>query len=292
MTNIRALPRTRGADTCRRRVASYLGKDWGEFNTCSAANSGLESDRAREFGNAPDDRSHTTRSLLAGLEALDLLHIGWLVCDAAGRVLDTNRTADDILKTRDGLELNPNGALCALHGCSQPLDKAVQRAARATRSMERARRNVVLTVQRICGKRGLTLFIRSVPGVSTINGSRRSVALVLILDSALPVRTTDTDLYELYRLTPAESRLATLLMEGRTLRHCCHELGFSSSTARTHLKCIFKKARVHHQSELISVLFKSIGLGRLGNQEPFIPSVGVTGEHQAHSIDSPCEDVL
>lgn len=261
----RAGLKDREGDTCWRRSASHLGEYRRNSNTCSATNSSLETDGALDGVNNPDSRSNPTRLLPAMLEALDFLGVGWVVCDVACRILGTNRTADNILRARDGLEIDSNGALCVLHGCSRPLGEAVRQAARARLS---GSHDIVLTVHRAPDKRGLRLLMRSVPGVSTTNRSRLSAALVLILDSAPPVKTTHADLYGLYRLTPTEARVATLLMEGETLRHCSLELGISSLTARAHLKRIFKKTRVHRQGELVALLLKSIGMARLGNEAP------------------------
>jgi len=50
------------------------------------------------------DDGNTVRELLsAGLEALDLLNIGLLVCSASAELLVANRTAEQILQARDGL---------------------------------------------------------------------------------------------------------------------------------------------------------------------------------------------
>src|SRR5438270_1621676 len=49
--------------------------------------------------------------LMAGFEALDLVNVGLLVTSATGQLLLANRTAEGILKARDGLELTGGGAV-------------------------------------------------------------------------------------------------------------------------------------------------------------------------------------
>ena len=49
-------------------------------------------------------------------------------------------------------------------------------------------------------------------------------------------------------------------MEGKALDECCKLLNIRRSTARTHLQHLFEKVGVQRQSELVSVLLKSIGL--------------------------------
>ena len=63
-----------------------------------------------------------------------------------------------------------------------------------------------------------------------------------------------------------EASLANLLMEGKTVNECCDLLGIRRSTARTHLQHLFEKVGVQRQSELVSVLLKSIGLVRVGRK--------------------------
>jgi len=88
----------------------------------------------------------------------------------------------------------------------------------------------------------------------------------------------------LYGLTSTEACLANLLMEGKTLDECCQSLGIRRSTARTHLQHLFEKVGVQRQSELVSLLLKSIGLvrtagkrgkgrniSRTANDEPVLP---------------------
>jgi len=49
-------------------------------------------------------------------------------------------------------------------------------------------------------------------------------------------------------------------MEGKALDECCKILDIRRSTARTHLQHLFEKVGVQRQSELVSLLLKSIGL--------------------------------
>ena len=85
--------------------------------------------------------------------------------------------------------------------------------------------------------------------------------LVMILDAALPVETTEAELRQLYGFTATETQVANLLMEGLGLEDCCAQLGIRRTTVRMHLRNIFAKTGVRRQGELVSLLLKSIGLG-------------------------------
>jgi len=61
-------------------------------------------------------------------------------------------------------------------------------------------------------------------------------------------------LQALFDLTPAEARVASLLVAGRTIDAIAGTAGSSENTVRTHLKSVFMKTGVQRQAELVSLL--------------------------------------
>lgn len=61
-------------------------------------------------------------------------------------------------------------------------------------------------------------------------------------------------LVTLYKITPAEARLAARLAALRTVEEAAEDLGISVSTARTQLKTVFGKTGTRSQSELLMLL--------------------------------------
>jgi len=233
---------------------------------CRDARAAMERDDIEIVQSAlSPSEGNATRMLLAGLEALDLLGVGLVVCNVFGQLLVANQNAEQFLASRDGLELNSERVLCAVRPCHPPVEELVQRAASAVLDREIANKDAALAVPRAANKRPLTLLIRSVTNRSKAVNSGQPAALVLILDSSVPVQAIVVELQQLYGLTSTEARLANLLMEGEALDDCCDRLGICRSTGCTHLKRIFKKTGVRRQSELVTLLLKSIGLARLGN---------------------------
>lgn len=207
------------------------------------------------------DGSGIVRDLLsAGLEALDLLNIGLMVCSASAELLVTNQTADQILRTRDGLELDSGGIVAAIHEKTESLRELVKKVAES-RGEERAGSDSAFAVQRAEGKRPLTLFVRAVKTKADTPVANEAAVLIMILDSTLPVETTEAELRQLYGFTATEARLANHLMEGLALEDCCEAMEIRRTTARMHLRNIFAKTGVRRQGELVSLLLKSIGLG-------------------------------
>jgi DNA-binding CsgD family transcriptional regulator len=198
--------------------------------------------------------------------AFDALGIGVVACNAAGRLLGSNRTADTILKNQEGLRLNSAGILCTTEGESDELSESLQLAAGRS-SPQDERRDFALMVRRRSGKRPLTVFVHSLVSAMTTAISAPSVAVVLILNPSAPRNSSLSWLRQLYGFTTREAHLANLLTQGICLEACCEQLGISRSTGRSHLKRLFKKTGVHHQSQLVSLLLRSIALAGLGDGE-------------------------
>ena len=199
--------------------------------------------------------------LTAGFEALDLLNIGIVVCGSSGEMLVANTTTQEILRARDGLELDSHGVLCATYQSEGSLAEIIQKVARTSSNGSGESVDAAFAVRRPSGKRPLTLFVRAANPKTGKPTDQEAAALVLILDAALPVEATEVELRQLYGFTSTEAQLANLLMEGMALEDCSDELGIRRTTVRMHLRNIFAKTGVRRQGELVSLLLKSIGLG-------------------------------
>jgi DNA-binding CsgD family transcriptional regulator len=60
-------------------------------------------------------------------------------------------------------------------------------------------------------------------------------------------------LAELFQLTPAEQRLAELMVQGLTPENCAARLSVSINTVRTQLRALFRKTDTERQAELVSL---------------------------------------
>jgi len=228
------------------------------------AQGGSSSDDLRAAQTLPflsvDGGSTVGDLLSAGLEALDLLNIGLMVCSESGELLVANQTADQTLRARDSLQLDSDGIVSAVHEETESLKDLVKKVAES-RGRERGGSDSAFAVQRADGKRPLTLFVRAVKTKSDTPAPDEAAVLIMILDSALPVEATEAELRQLYGFTATEARLANHLMEGLALEDCCEAMGIRRTTARMHLRNIFAKTGVRRQGELVALLLKSIGLG-------------------------------
>ena len=213
--------------------------------------------RSRDSVSMSNDTNHRPYHLLmAGFEALDLVNVGVVVTNATGQLLLANRTAEQILKTRDGLELTPTGSVRTSLKSTPGLNVLME----SVKPGNAGPRDSVLPVRRPSGKRPLTAVVRAVEEPPANGDAMAPAALLFILDPEIPVETVEAELRQLYGLTSTEACLANLLMEGKALDECFTLLGIRRSTARTHLQHLFEKLGVQRQSELVSLLLKSIGL--------------------------------
>jgi DNA-binding CsgD family transcriptional regulator len=79
-------------------------------------------------------------------------------------------------------------------------------------------------------------------------------ALLLLTDMDSQPGISPVSLMEIFGLTPAQARLASLLVEGKSLKEISHEMRNSSGTARNHLKAVFTQTGTNRQGELVSLL--------------------------------------
>lgn len=77
-----------------------------------------------------------------------------------------------------------------------------------------------------------------------------SLALVALLENRPRIEL----LAELFKLTPAESRLADLIVQGVSPEDCAGRLGVSINTVRSQLRALFCKTDTTRQSELVGLL--------------------------------------
>lgn len=82
----------------------------------------------------------------------------------------------------------------------------------------------------------------------------RPCALIFISDPKAKPASREALLRSLFGLTPAESRLAQLLLDGMDLSVASEHLRLTAATERFMLKQIFSKTGCHRQSQLIRLL--------------------------------------
>jgi DNA-binding CsgD family transcriptional regulator/PAS domain-containing protein len=180
--------------------------------------------------------------------ALDALRCAVVLTDVDGRIIHANKPAEEMLR-RAVLIRDLRGILKpVLRPAVNELGQAIKLAARDVFGM---------------GKQGLAVRLTdddSFPVLAHVlplaTGELRSrfesaaVAAVFIRGRE-NMRDNAELLAATYALTPAETRVVCCLLAGRTVAETARELRVSPTTARTHVRGIFRKTGVSRQQDLL-----------------------------------------
>jgi DNA-binding CsgD family transcriptional regulator len=182
--------------------------------------------------------------------AIDHLRIGVVFVDSKGGVVHFNRKAEELLRRNDGLLL----AQGRLHAAAQPESSVLQTliagAVQTSKGKGLGTGGTVL----ISRKAGRPLSVSAAPLPNAGVVGQRPSAILFVADPDQKFELPADLLRRRYGLTVAEARLATILLEGRSLKEAADLSGVTHNTAKSQLKSIFSKTQVQRQSELIKLL--------------------------------------
>lgn len=191
--------------------------------------------------------------LRAASDVLDRFPVGVILLDSKGRILCINIAAKNIADEADGLRLTKNGLVAALASENSLMQKLISESSLTSQAKDSGAGGV-LKLSRPSMKTPLEVLVAPFPRAGFEINPERPTAAVFVSDPARSGRTNDIVLRQLFGLTKTESKVATLLMEGKSLGDVSSELQISGNTARTHLKRILDKSGTHRQGELIRLL--------------------------------------
>jgi DNA-binding CsgD family transcriptional regulator len=205
----------------------------------------FSSDRA-----APEAEDVDLKYLLEAV--INLLPQAILVVSRARIPLFMNAAAKQLLERADALLLNA-GKLTARN----PRDKRRLASCLEELGFDATdgadRRGEWLRIERRSGMPYAVFLAPLCSAVSTTFGASRP-ALVIVLDVGRQMSISPVVLEELFRLTPAEARLACILLRGQRIDAAAELLAVSVSTIRTQVRAIFAKLHLTRQQELVRVL--------------------------------------
>jgi len=179
----------------------------------------------------------------------DDLGTGVIFTDAGGEVVETNRTAERILRIADGLTIR-DGQICARRNFETAKLASLIASASASGSGSDLSAGCML-VARDCGRS--SYIVRVAPVRAGLASHDPPMAMILV---SVPDRNriSERELAELYGLTPAESRIAIALAQGKRLTALAVESELQITTLRTQLSSILKKCEVERQSDLVRLI--------------------------------------
>jgi DNA-binding CsgD family transcriptional regulator len=208
---------------------------------------------AQQFGSHFQRVLHLQKHTLAlqtkvelGAMAIDALALSMLIVDNKNRILHLNSSAEKLLDHRKGGLQNKTGHLsCVNLSTKTKLANLVTSA----------------TFEPVAGGAmfleeddNYKLFVVPLPASSEFSKTWQiPLALILVMESSKNLSTLQF-IGTLYNLSPAELRVVSSLLEGKSLENYAQFTDISMNTVRTQLKNVFKKTSTHSQSELIAKL--------------------------------------
>ncbi|HTC91346.1 MAG TPA: helix-turn-helix transcriptional regulator [Bryobacteraceae bacterium] len=207
---------------------------------------------------------HSELTSLRSQRAVFLVHLdrypqAFLLIDAERRLLVANTPGREILGLRDGFRLEGGQIRLAWSKEDSTLREVVREIA-INRESPVSR----LSVTRPSQASPYRLLLMPVPsfGAAPLGISQPAVAMVIINDDGGFSPDTSA-LSALFSLTPAEVRVTSLLVQGRSTEEIATELGVSLETVRTHVRRVFSKTATNRQGELIALVLRSVPFERL-----------------------------
>jgi DNA-binding CsgD family transcriptional regulator len=187
------------------------------------------------------------------VEAIEPLAVGVILVTASGQVLFANQSARCLLDNRDGLMMDRQGiragrsretnALRALIGCA--VTSCGQRQSQSGGGLNVTRPN---------GRRALQVLVSPIRPQQSLHLGARAVAAIYVTDPEQVSERPEVVLMRLYGLTPAEAKVAALIVRGMSARQAAEGLAISYNTVKSHLKRVFAKTGSNGQGDLIRLI--------------------------------------
>ncbi|MGE0699642.1 MAG: helix-turn-helix transcriptional regulator [Hyphomicrobiaceae bacterium] len=167
-------------------------------------------------------------------------------------VVHANASARELLRDRDPIS-EASGRLALPHvQTTAALADAVKRCASGLVTL--GQRGIGIPVRRRDGSPALVHVLPLQPSKRTSGVSWRAVAAVFVASAAAPPQMPAAALALLYDLTPAETRVLELIVEGRQPAEAAAHLGITLATVKTHLVRVFDKTGVNRQADLVRLV--------------------------------------
>ena len=175
------------------------------------------------------------------LEALERMHCGGIILNAAGEVIRLNSAAERYLRKYAGL----SSAMTSSAEWTSALHRLFGTGEGHVASDADLRVPVAEN-----GKPQLVLQARRVPSAS----DEGALTVITLVDLTEPSQPSAETLQRLFGLTAAETKLALAIARGLRLREAAEALGMEMPTATAQMTSIFAKTGTQQQGELVALL--------------------------------------
>ncbi|MCW9033211.1 MAG: response regulator [Alphaproteobacteria bacterium] len=181
-----------------------------------------------------------------GIDILNRLPIGVIVCTEDSHVIHTNQFGAEICAEKDGLCIDKQGFLRTTQANQrEPLAQALSHAGDLTLQ------ETALSIDRMENETPLSVII------SSMNKEQK---LVLISAPEKHLAPSPGTLQAMYKMPLSEAKLLHLIVSGFQLKTAAHELKITEGSARTYLKRVFSRTNTNSQPELVRTILLTPGV--------------------------------
>ncbi|WP_201837619.1 response regulator [Microvirga zambiensis] len=190
-------------------------------------------------------KGRTVDALYKATFAFDRFLVGVVIVDEAGTVRVMNKEAQRILAEEDGLSVTQGVLKGTAVKQNGKLYSAIEKA------FEEEALDEIVSFPRNSGGRPYLVLI---PGQRFSVEERPEAVVLLVIDTEQRAKVSGDTLVRLYNLTPSETRVALMLIDGKRLDQIAEELEVAQTTVVFHLKNLFRKTDTNRQADLVRVL--------------------------------------
>ena len=194
---------------------------------------------------------------------IDSLPTGICIVGEGGEILHANATAKSMLQSKGPIRSEAG----RLRGLQQDETTELMSAIETARDNEAeiGAHGIGVPLHHPNGRSSVAHVLPLTAGTIRTRLVPQALAAVFVNDDG-PVSFGNLDAVgRCFGFTPAETRLAALVLAGKTLADAASELSIAETTAKTHLQHVFMKCGVSRQVELVSLLNRLIPVARRPN---------------------------
>ncbi|MEZ0170919.1 response regulator [Microvirga sp. TS319] len=190
-------------------------------------------------------RGQAVEALYKATFAFDRFLVGVVIVDEKGEVRLMNKEAERIIGENDGIGVSSGILRGAAAKQNAKLYQAIEKA------FEEESLDEIVSFPRSSGGRP---YLVLVPGQRFSANERPEAVVLLVIDTEQRTKVSGDTLVRLYNLTPSETRVALLLIDGKRLDQIAEELEVAQTTVVFHLKNLFRRTETNRQADLVRVL--------------------------------------
>jgi DNA-binding CsgD family transcriptional regulator len=201
-----------------------------------------------------ESAADNARALLTGIAQFDF---GVIALDGEGRITNLSEPAKHLLDQEDGIRIQASRLEATYPAENGKLQRMLVLANQVCEHPYQPNDNTLL-LSRKSGKKPLQLVVFPFISSGSLVEDRPQV-LVFLSDPSSKPASRAAVLRALYGLSPTESRLADLLLQGFEVREAADHLRTTLETARFHLKRVLAKTGSRRQTELMRLMLSLPG---------------------------------